>query len=285
MRPSEFIFCYFLWMLCCSFGNPDFEQYGYQINLTLLVWSKNETNDIPSFDNETLSTALSANDTLYPILNDKSDNDCDGLLIRTIESGNIMGTCIQNNETSYKLNIVSRENKIQLKILAKNFIHKWIHIIYETLAIDHIVQNCHLGSIAVRQFCLSVVDSVKLSWPEAESECVKRHGHLASIRSAYTQSMIDSMLLSSVYYSEDNAYWVGATDFAHEGDFPEAESECVKRHGHLASIRSAYTQSMIDSMLLSSVYYSEDNAYWVGATDFAHEGDFRWTDSLSFSYS
>ncbi|XP_026681657.1 LOW QUALITY PROTEIN: uncharacterized protein LOC103512334 [Diaphorina citri] len=191
---------------------------------TVLIAFFSFHSDIPSFDNETLSTALSANDTLYTILNDKSDNDCDGLLIRTIESGNIMGTCIQNNETSYKLNIVSRENKIQLKILAKNFIHKWIHIIYETLAIEHIVQNCHLGSIAVRQFCLSVVDSVKLSWPEAESECVKRHGHLASIRSAYTQSMIDSMLLSSVYYSEDNAYWVGATDFAHEGDFRWTDS-------------------------------------------------------------
>uniref|UniRef100_A0A8D8UV33 Cubilin n=1 Tax=Cacopsylla melanoneura TaxID=428564 RepID=A0A8D8UV33_9HEMI len=193
------------------------QQYGYKINLTILVWSQNETNDIPSFDNDTMTNPLLSNDTSGPL---SSDSECNGLLIRMFETGtSTLGKCIQNNETSTKLNIVSRENKIQLKILAKNFIHKWIHIIYETLAIDHIVQNCNLGSIAVRQFCLQLVDSIKLSWPEAESECVKRAGHLASIRSAYTQSMIDKMLLSSVYYADDNAYWVGATDYAHEGDY------------------------------------------------------------------
>ncbi|XP_052126196.1 uncharacterized protein LOC127749981 [Frankliniella occidentalis] len=31
--------------------------------------------------------------------------------------------------------------------------------------------------------------------------------------------------------------------------------------------------------------YSDHNSYWVGASDVTNEGDFRWTDSLPFSYT
>lgn len=36
---------------------------------------------------------------------------------------------------------------------------------------------------------------------------------------------------------------------------------------------------------IKSPYYTEHVSYWIGATDKHFEGDFRWTDGLSFSFS
>lgn len=36
---------------------------------------------------------------------------------------------------------------------------------------------------------------------------------------------------------------------------------------------------------LHSPGYRDHNAYWIGASDKTHEGDFRWSDGLLFSYT
>uniref|UniRef100_A0A6E8PJD8 Uncharacterized protein n=1 Tax=Aedes aegypti TaxID=7159 RepID=A0A6E8PJD8_AEDAE len=65
----------------------------------------------------------------------------------------------------------------------------------------------------------------------------------------------------------------------------EAERECNHQGGHLASIRSVADQKLIDQLLLKSPGYRDGNAYWIGASDRMLEGDFRWSDSLPFTYS
>lgn len=37
--------------------------------------------------------------------------------------------------------------------------------------------------------------------------------------------------------------------------------------------------------LYSSPGYKDHNAYWIGASDKTHEGDFHWSDGLPFSYT
>lgn len=38
-------------------------------------------------------------------------------------------------------------------------------------------------------------------------------------------------------------------------------------------------------MCLKSPSYSDNAAYWIGATDMNNEGFFKWTDSSPFTYS
>uniref|UniRef100_A0A182N197 Cubilin n=1 Tax=Anopheles dirus TaxID=7168 RepID=A0A182N197_9DIPT len=65
----------------------------------------------------------------------------------------------------------------------------------------------------------------------------------------------------------------------------EAEAECNRLGGHLMSIRSGEDQQLTDQLLFHSPGYRDDNAYWIGASDLTVEGEFRWNDKFSFTYS
>lgn len=65
-----------------------------------------------------------------------------------------------------------------------------------------------------------------------------------------------------------------------------ASLECKARNGHLAVIRNEREQRHIDAMLLASAAGAgRTAAYWVGASDRAVEGDFRWSNGHPFGYS
>lgn len=69
-----------------------------------------------------------------------------------------------------------------------------------------------------------------------------------------------------------------------------AELECKTRNGNLAVIRDEREQRQIDMMLLAgstatAASASAAPAYWVGASDRAVEGEFRWSSGYPFGYS
>ncbi|XP_055525442.1 uncharacterized protein LOC129718573 isoform X3 [Wyeomyia smithii] len=90
---------------------------------------------------------------------------------------------------------------------------------YDAHPIENVVSQCAFGWVASSQFCLAAFESRQLKWFEAEQECNRLGGHLASIRSVSDQKLIDQLLLKSPSYKDDNAYWVGASDRTLEGDF------------------------------------------------------------------
>ncbi|XP_065365478.1 uncharacterized protein LOC135958499 [Calliphora vicina] len=65
----------------------------------------------------------------------------------------------------------------------------------------------------------------------------------------------------------------------------EAEKHCSKLGGHLVSVRNEQQQQAINELLLNSPGYTDQNAYWVGGSDKSYEGDFRWSDGLTFQYT
>lgn len=67
-----------------------------------------------------------------------------------------------------------------------------------------------------------------------------------------------------------------------------AELECKARNGNLAVIRDEREQRQIDVMLLAGATATSASAapaYWVGASDRAVEGEFRWSSGYPFGYS
>ncbi|KAG7295880.1 hypothetical protein JYU34_020964 [Plutella xylostella] len=65
----------------------------------------------------------------------------------------------------------------------------------------------------------------------------------------------------------------------------QAEAECVRLGGHLVSIMNERQQHTLDQLLIHTPGAGVDDVYWVGATDALHEGEFRWSNGLSFSYA
>lgn len=55
---------------------------------------------------------------------------------------------------------------------------------------------CGFGWIALRQFCVSAMEGVKLPWAQAEMECARKDGHLVSVRSEHGQNIIEKMLIN-----------------------------------------------------------------------------------------
>lgn len=68
--------------------------------------------------------------------------------------------------------------------------------------------------------------------------------------------------------------------------WPAAELECKRRGGNLAVIRNEREQRAIDVMLLAGATAERRGvAYWVGASDRAMEGEFRWSSGYPFGFS
>lgn len=77
-----------------------------------------------------------------------------------------------------------------------------IYLEYNALPIPEIVSQCAFGWIAIHQFCITAIETA-LPWKQAESECEKYGGHLASIKSEREQKLIDTLLMNRLvlFYS------------------------------------------------------------------------------------
>ena len=67
---------------------------------------------------------------------------------------------------------------------------------YDASAVRSVVQGCAFGWVAVGQFCVTAVEDFRLNWADAETECRRRGGHLASIPDQEAQRAIDDLLIN-----------------------------------------------------------------------------------------
>lgn len=122
---------------------------------------------------------------------------CDGLQTQIHDGDFRWSHCTKKGDEERQIEIISKENKIVLKVTRDSETSQSalrLRMSYRAEPVQEIVGMCEFGWVAVRQFCVSVLDAVKLPWSNAEGECVKRGGHLVSVRSERDQKIVDNLL-------------------------------------------------------------------------------------------
>ncbi|CAH0546922.1 unnamed protein product [Brassicogethes aeneus] len=130
--------------------------------------------------------------------NKNSDSLCNGLLTQLHDGGNTWSHCTIAGDAERQIEMVSRENKVVLKVSVRSGSGGalGLRMTYRAEPVESIVGMCGFGWVALRQFCVSAPEGPRLPWAQAEMECTRRGGHLASIRNQHDQAVVDSLLLN-----------------------------------------------------------------------------------------
>lgn len=113
--------------------------------------------------------------------------------------------CYDKYSNSQRISLLSTSNVVGIKVLRQASDRAEVPtgsggsgfpsllIEYSAERVD--ASQCAFGWIGFQQFCLAAIyDKGPLSWQEAEEECQRQGGHLASIRSREQQRLVDRYL-------------------------------------------------------------------------------------------
>lgn len=134
---------------------------------------------------------------------------CEGLLVELWDGSSSWSHCAMKGDSLRNYEIDSTDNRVIMKVSAKanSASHSkkqiddttsrlGLHFRYRAEPVSAIVQQCSFGWVAVRQFCVTTVENIQMTWDKAELECNRRGGHLASIRNSQAQHIIDKLLIN-----------------------------------------------------------------------------------------
>lgn len=106
--------------------------------------------------------------------------------------------CSQPGDPLRSVQIISEANSIRLNISVlakKSSSAMWLKVWWMDKAIESVVGHCDYGWVLSGDFCISAVREAKRAWRQAEAECVRLGGHLASVLNERQQQIMDQMLI------------------------------------------------------------------------------------------
>lgn len=180
LRPNEKVNCMF----------KIFLPYGNRVVLRLEIGDPTVTSS-PVTQN-TLHSQSTEISTVRP---------CPGLMVELWDGSSSWMHCSREGEAVRNFELESRENRVIMKVIIRDSDHNIrMRFRYYAKPIPEVVQQCSFGWVALRQFCVTVIESSRLPWQQAELECNRRGGHLASVRSEQAQIIVDNLLLNRSVY-------------------------------------------------------------------------------------
>ncbi|KAF9410913.1 hypothetical protein HW555_010155, partial [Spodoptera exigua] len=147
---------------------------------------------------------------------------CRGMELSLEDGDSKWKHCSQPGDPLRSVQIVSEGNLVRLNIsitAKKDTSAMWLKVWWMDKAVESIVGHCDYGWVLSGDFCISAVREAKKAWRQAEAECVRLGGHLASVLNERQQQIMDQLLIHAPGAGVDDVYWIGATDAVHEGEF------------------------------------------------------------------
>ncbi|XP_059617745.1 uncharacterized protein LOC132262482 [Phlebotomus argentipes] len=227
LQPTGSLECYFKIHL----------PYGYRISLMLTTNAHNESEstrrEFVDLSNQS-AKHHAGSDSAGAICNDSGEGG--GLRVQIYDrvTDRRWLYCYNEFSASRRITLISSDNSLVVAVrrYSANILKAStaattdaathlpsLQVEYSAQSIESIVSQCAFGWVACQQFCISAVEGAVQSWQSAETECVRRGGHLASIKSEHEQRIVDRLLINSPGYKDHMAYWIGASDKSFEGDF------------------------------------------------------------------
>lgn len=118
--------------------------------------------------------------------------------------------------------------------------------------------------------CVSMSKSSGFNWNDDECDVKKKFLCSLPLEEAFTATKScpkgwEGFDMSCYYFSPNKAAW------------KDAETDCVKMGGHLATIKDQQEQTYLISRIQDS--------QWIGLNDQGSEGEFLWADGTKFTFS
>ncbi|XP_045536317.1 uncharacterized protein LOC106709135 [Papilio machaon] len=165
---------------------------------------------------------VNRNNDLSNIIHEDANAKCKGMSLTLEDGESKWNHCSQPGDPLRSVQIVSEKNSVRLNISVlgkKNTMAMWLKVWWMDKAVEEVIGHCHYGWVLSGDFCITAMKETKRAWRQAEMDCARLGGHLASVLNERQQQIMDQLLLNTPGNGIDDVYWIGATDAVHEGEF------------------------------------------------------------------
>lgn len=126
----------------------------------------------------------------------QSTTTCPGTLFRLTDGPVGWFYCALADGPKRQMSMVSKTNIVLMESSSVSTYVPTLIVTYLAEPIPDIVSQCPYGSVSLKTGqCLTIVNEM-LNWEDAEEYCAQNGGHLASIDSYHTQTLIDTILIN-----------------------------------------------------------------------------------------
>ncbi|CAG4963034.1 unnamed protein product [Colias eurytheme] len=156
------------------------------------------------------------------VIHEESQTFCKGMELVLQDGDSRWKHCSRPGDPLRSVQIISEGNSIRLNVTIlgkRNASAMWMKVWWMDKPVEDIVGHCDYGWVISGDFCVTAVREMKKTWRQAEAECVKQGGHLASLSNEHQQQVLDQVLTNIPGAGVDDVYWIGATDAVQEGEF------------------------------------------------------------------
>lgn len=132
------------------------------------------------------------------IIQDDYQPYCKGMELNLEDGDSVWKHCSQPGDPLRSVQIISEKNSVRLNIsiLAKrNSSAMWLKVWWMDKAVEEVTGHCDYGWVLSDDFCVTAVREAKRAWRQAEAECQRLGGHLASVLNERQQQIMDQLLI------------------------------------------------------------------------------------------
>lgn len=123
---------------------------------------------------------------------------CRGMELNLIDGESRWKHCSQPGDPLRSVQIISERNSVRLNIsilAKKNSSAMWLKVWWMDKPIEEVIGHCEYGWVVSEDFCITAMRDAKKAWRQAELECTRIGGHLASVLNERQQQIMDQLLI------------------------------------------------------------------------------------------